>query len=202
MCSHLGQWQNATLVTYYKAWKSTWFVRCKILNIKINFIFSSLEGIKVFDILFSWTNQILSISHKRPPPPLCGWIKRPILFPRQHTEGRERRRTRRRTTRQSCSEWAQCFNATAVAMAGLAVQIYNAGGFSRVVSTKPMPGTQWIRALTDVGCRVEASGMQNIIIIIVVVVVCVFSTLFICQLLVCLLLQLMFYYRQYSLKFV
>jgi hypothetical protein len=82
------------------------------------------------------------------------------------------------------------------------VQIYNAGGFSRVVSTKPMPGTQWIRALTDVGCRVEASGMQNIIIIIVVVVVCVFSTLFICQLLVCLLLQLMFYYRQYSLKFV
>jgi len=43
---------------------------------------------------------------KDPPHPLlCGWIKRPILFPRQNTEGRERRRRRgRTTTRQSCSE--------------------------------------------------------------------------------------------------
>ncbi|CAK9881355.1 unnamed protein product [Sphagnum jensenii] len=40
-------------------------------------------------------------------------------------------------------------------MAGLAVQVYNGGGVFRVVSTKPMPGTQWIRALTNVGCRVE-----------------------------------------------
>jgi hypothetical protein len=69
-----------------------------------------------------------------------------------------------------------------MAMAGLAVQIYNAGGFCRVVSTKPMPGTQWIRALTNVGCRVEASGMRNIIIIIVVVVVVVvvFFLVFVC----------------------
>jgi hypothetical protein len=94
----------------------------------------------------------------------------------------------------------------------LAVQIYNAGGFSRVVSTKPMPGTHWIRALTDVGCRVEASGMQNIIIIIIVVVVvvvvfflvCVFFLLcsYVSCLFACLLLQLMFYYRKHRLKFV
>jgi hydroxypyruvate reductase 1 len=48
-----------------------------------------------------------------------------------------------------------------MAMAGLAVQIYNGGGDFRVVSTKPMPGTQWIRALTNVGCRVEASACGN-----------------------------------------
>lgn len=37
----------------------------------------------------------------------------------------------------------------------LAVQVHNAGGSLRVLSTKPMPGTQWINALTTVGCRVE-----------------------------------------------
>jgi hydroxypyruvate reductase 1 len=37
----------------------------------------------------------------------------------------------------------------------LAVQVHNAGGSLRVLSTKPMPGTQWIKALTSVGCRVE-----------------------------------------------
>jgi hydroxypyruvate reductase 1 len=67
-----------------------------------------------------------------------------------------------------------------MAMGGLAVQIYNAEGFCRVVSTKPMPGTQWIRALTNVGCRVEASGMQNIIIIVAVVVVVVFFLVCVC----------------------
>ncbi len=82
-------------------------------------------------------------------------------------------------------------------MAGLAVQIYNAGGFCRVVSTKPMPGTQWIRALTNVGCRVEASGMQNIIIIIIIVVVVVVVVFFLlCSyvscLFACFLLQLSF----------
>lgn len=39
----------------------------------------------------------------------------------------------------------------------LAVQVHNAGGTLRVLSTKPMPGTQWIKTLTSVGCRVEAS---------------------------------------------
>ncbi len=96
-------------------------------------------------------------------------------------------------------------------MAGLAVQIYNAGGFCRVVSTKPMPGTQWIRALTNVGCRVEASGMQNIIIIIVVVVVvvvfflvCVFFLLcsYVSCLFACLLLQLSFITGNIGWKFV
>lgn len=37
----------------------------------------------------------------------------------------------------------------------LAVQVHNPGGALRVVSTKPMPGMQWIKALTNVGCRVE-----------------------------------------------
>ncbi len=89
-------------------------------------------------------------------------------------------------------------------MAGLAVQIYNAGGFCRVVSTKPMPGTQWIRALTNVGCRVEASGMQNIIIIVVVVVVVVFFLLcsYVSCLFACLLLQLSFTTGNIGLKFV
>jgi hypothetical protein len=94
-------------------------------------------------------------------------------------------------------------------MAGLAVQIYNAGGFCRVVSTKPMPGTQWIRALTNVGCRVEASGMQNIIIIIIIIIVvvvvvfflvCVFFLL--CSYVSCLLaVAIEFYYRKHRLKF-
>jgi hydroxypyruvate reductase 1 len=40
-------------------------------------------------------------------------------------------------------------------MASYAVQVYNAGGKYRVVSTKPMPGEQWIRALINADCRVE-----------------------------------------------
>jgi hypothetical protein len=102
-----------------------------------------------------------------------------------------------------------------MAMAGLAVQIYNAGGYCRVVSTKPMPGTQWIRALTNVGCRVEASGMQNIIIIIIIIIiivvvvvvfflVCVFFLLcsYVSCLFACLLLQLSFTIGNIWLKFV
>ncbi|CAM6125910.1 unnamed protein product [Calypogeia fissa] len=40
-------------------------------------------------------------------------------------------------------------------MAGYAVQVYNAGGKYRVISTKPMPGEQWIKALINADCRVE-----------------------------------------------
>lgn len=48
------------------------------------------------------------------------------------------------------------FAVLAMAMAKqLAVQVHNPGGSLRVVSTKPMPGMQWIKALTNVGCRVE-----------------------------------------------
>jgi hydroxypyruvate reductase 1 len=44
----------------------------------------------------------------------------------------------------------------------LAVQVHNPGGALRVVSTKPMPGMQWIKALTNVGCRVEVSTLHTI----------------------------------------
>ncbi|CAM6124342.1 unnamed protein product [Calypogeia fissa] len=40
-------------------------------------------------------------------------------------------------------------------MASYAVQVYNAGGKYRVISTKPMPGEQWIKALINADCRVE-----------------------------------------------
>lgn len=37
----------------------------------------------------------------------------------------------------------------------LSVQVHNPYGSLRVLSTKPMPGSRWIRLLVDAGCRVE-----------------------------------------------
>ncbi|XP_042469748.1 glycerate dehydrogenase HPR, peroxisomal-like [Zingiber officinale] len=37
----------------------------------------------------------------------------------------------------------------------ISIQVWNASGKYRVVSTKSMPGTRWIRLLTDQDCRVE-----------------------------------------------
>ncbi|KAG6554432.1 hypothetical protein Mapa_004349 [Marchantia paleacea] len=48
-------------------------------------------------------------------------------------------------------------------MAAYSVQVYNAAGKFRVVSTKPMPGNQWIQALVNAGCRVEVCTSQKTI---------------------------------------
>ncbi|OAE31721.1 hypothetical protein AXG93_3384s1960 [Marchantia polymorpha subsp. ruderalis] len=48
-------------------------------------------------------------------------------------------------------------------MAAYSVQVFNAGGKFRVVSTKPMPGNQWIQALVNAGCRVEVCTSQKTI---------------------------------------
>lgn len=45
----------------------------------------------------------------------------------------------------------------------LATEVHNAGGRLRVVSTKPMPGTRWIKELVDAGCRVEVCTEQKTI---------------------------------------
>ncbi|KAK1326142.1 Glycerate dehydrogenase [Acorus calamus] len=37
----------------------------------------------------------------------------------------------------------------------VSIEVWNPSGKYRVVSTKPMPGTRWIRLLTDQDCRVE-----------------------------------------------
>ncbi|KAK8963653.1 Glycerate dehydrogenase [Platanthera guangdongensis] len=37
----------------------------------------------------------------------------------------------------------------------ISIEVWNPSGKYRVVSTKPMPGTRWIRLLTDQDCRVE-----------------------------------------------
>lgn len=38
----------------------------------------------------------------------------------------------------------------------ISLEVWNPSGKYRVVSTKPMPGTRWIRLLTEQDCRVEA----------------------------------------------
>ncbi|KAL0923514.1 hypothetical protein M5K25_007574 [Dendrobium thyrsiflorum] len=46
----------------------------------------------------------------------------------------------------------------------ISIEVWNPSGKYRVVSTKPMPGTRWIRLLTDQDCRVEvkpSSFFQN-----------------------------------------
>ncbi|OAY63387.1 Glycerate dehydrogenase [Ananas comosus] len=37
----------------------------------------------------------------------------------------------------------------------ISIEVWNPSGKYRVISTKPMPGTRWIRLLTDQDCRVE-----------------------------------------------
>ncbi|KAF6150967.1 hypothetical protein GIB67_026888 [Kingdonia uniflora] len=37
----------------------------------------------------------------------------------------------------------------------VSIEVWNPNGKYRVISTKPMPGTRWIRLLTDQDCRVE-----------------------------------------------
>lgn len=37
----------------------------------------------------------------------------------------------------------------------ISIEVWNPSGKYRVISTKSMPGTRWIRLLTDQDCRVE-----------------------------------------------
>lgn len=37
----------------------------------------------------------------------------------------------------------------------ISIEVWNPSGRYRVISTKSMPGTRWIRLLTDQDCRVE-----------------------------------------------
>lgn len=37
----------------------------------------------------------------------------------------------------------------------ISIEVWNPSGKYRVVSTKSMPGTRWIRLLTDNDCRLE-----------------------------------------------
>lgn len=41
----------------------------------------------------------------------------------------------------------------------ISIEVWNPSGKYRVVSTKPMPGTRWIRLLTDQNCRVEVKSI-------------------------------------------
>ena len=45
----------------------------------------------------------------------------------------------------------------AMASAHLPVEVHNPRGRVRVISTKPMPGSRWIKLLVDAGFRVEVS---------------------------------------------
>ncbi|KMZ70332.1 Glyoxylate/hydroxypyruvate reductase B [Zostera marina] len=45
----------------------------------------------------------------------------------------------------------------------ISIEIWNASGKYRVVSSKPMPGTRWIRLLTDQDCRVEICTAEKTI---------------------------------------
>ena len=44
----------------------------------------------------------------------------------------------------------------AAAMKPISIEVWNPNGKYRIVSTKSMPGSRWIRLLTDQDCRVEA----------------------------------------------
>eukprot|EP00262_Sarcandra_glabra_P008912 TRINITY_DN22856_c0_g1_i1.p1 TRINITY_DN22856_c0_g1~~TRINITY_DN22856_c0_g1_i1.p1 ORF type:complete len:387 (-),score=76.21 TRINITY_DN22856_c0_g1_i1:195-1355(-) len=45
----------------------------------------------------------------------------------------------------------------------LSIEVWNPSGKYRVISTKPMPGTRWIRLLTDQDCRVEICTQKKTI---------------------------------------
>ncbi|KAK9129419.1 hypothetical protein Sjap_009906 [Stephania japonica] len=45
----------------------------------------------------------------------------------------------------------------------VSIEVWNPSGKYRVISTKPMPGTRWIRLLTDQDCRVEICTLKKTI---------------------------------------
>lgn len=59
--------------------------------------------------------------------------------------------------------WRSCSRSLSTTVNGVPVEVHNAGGSTRVIVTKNLPGERWLQILTAAGCRVEVSQHSDVI---------------------------------------